>query len=85
MFYGHDKDTQTSYWELHCLLQDGAGDGTVPASSGSAPLRRDRQGCIQQQFRLKGFGHEPAFKDAGAKQVTLYALVKIAAQARRPA
>jgi len=77
------KDTQTSYWELHCLMQDGAGDGTVPGSSGSAPLRRDRQGCIRQQFRLEGFKHEPAFKDEGARQVTLYALVKIAAQARR--
>jgi len=79
------KDAQTSYWELHCLMQDGGGDGTVPASSGSAPLRRDREGSIRQQFRLKGFAHEPAFKDEGARQVTLYALVKIAAQARRPA
>jgi pimeloyl-ACP methyl ester carboxylesterase len=29
---------ETSYWELHCEMQDGAGDGTVPTSSGAAPL-----------------------------------------------
>jgi hypothetical protein len=28
---------ETSYWELHCEMQDGIGDGTVPQHSGGAP------------------------------------------------
>lgn len=75
---------ETSYWELHCAPQDGQGDGTVPASSGAAPLQKGKHSHIRQQFRLTGFGHEASYHDPGAQQVTLYALVKIAAQARKP-
>ena len=70
------------HWYLRCSSQDGDGDGTVPVSSGSAPLRRDRRGNIRQQFRLSGFEHEGSYKHADAQQVTLYALIKIAAKAR---
>ena len=73
----------TSYWELHCELQDGAGDGTVPVSSGSAPLAQGGAN-IKQQFKLTGFGHEPAFRDATAQRATLYAITKIAGKAKRP-
>ncbi len=73
----------TSYWELHCELQDGSGDGTVPLSSGAAPLAQGGT-AIQQQFKLTGFGHEPAFKDGVAQRATLYAITKIAGQAKRP-
>lgn len=70
------------HWYLRCDRADGDGDGTVPVRSGAAPLRRDRQGCIRQQFRLSGFDHEGSYKHASAQQVTLYALVKIAATAK---
>jgi hypothetical protein len=73
----------TSYWELHCELQDGAGDGTVPLSSGAAPMVQGGAN-IQQQFKLTGFGHEPAFKDGLAQRATLYAITKIAGKAKRP-
>ena len=73
----------TSYWELHCEMQDGAGDGTVPLNSGAAPLAQGGT-CVQQQFKLTGFGHEPAFKDGSAQRATLYAITKIAGKAKRP-
>jgi pimeloyl-ACP methyl ester carboxylesterase len=75
---------ETSYWELHCELQDGAGDGTVPKSSGSAPLK-DGGGSIQQQFKLTGFGHEPSYKDRTAQLATLFSITKIVGKAKRPA
>lgn len=73
---------ETSHWELHCELQDGAGDGTVPLSSGAAPLAQGST-AVQQQFKLTGFGHEPAYKDATAQRTTLYAITKIAGRAKR--
>ena len=69
------------YGRLQCALQDGVGDGTVPESSGSAP-RRMGGAAIQQQFRLTGFAHEPAYHDPVVKQVALYSLMKIAAKAK---
>lgn len=75
---------QTSYWELHCHRQDSNGDGTVPASSGHAPLRIGGDN-IRQQFRLSGFGHEPAYKNHGAQRATLYSIIKIAAEAETQA
>jgi hypothetical protein len=85
--YGMEGDGgstyETSYWELHCEMQDGAGDGTVPSSSGAAPLQRGGAN-IQQQFKLTGFGHEPAYHNATAQRATLYAINKIVGQARRP-
>ncbi len=75
---------QTSYWELHGEMQDGSGDGTVPASSGAAPLLQGR-GAIRQQFRLTGFKHEPAYQNATAQRAVLYAITKIAGTAKKPA
>lgn len=72
-----------SHWELHCELQDGTGDGTVPLSSGAAPLARGGTN-VQQQFKLGGVEHEPSFKDAAAQKATLYAITKIVGKARRP-
>jgi hypothetical protein len=72
---------ETSFWEIQSAMQDGNGDGTVPASSGMAP-RRDGSPNIQQQFRLQGFSHEPSFKDPTAQRVTHYAITKIAAMAK---
>jgi hypothetical protein len=74
---------ETSYWELHCEMQNGAGDGTVPTSSGAAPLTHGGA-SVQQQFRLTGFGHEPSFKNGTAQHAVLYAITKIAGQATRP-
>ncbi len=74
---------ETSYWELHCEMQDGAGDGTVPASSGATPARRGA-GNIKQQFRLTGFGHEKSYQNAVAQSATLLSISKIAGQAARP-
>ncbi len=74
---------ETSYWELHGELQDGVGDGTVPSSSGSVPLARGA-GSVQQQFRMTGFSHEPAYKDRLARAATLYAITKIVGSAKLP-
>ncbi len=83
--YGGAASTsyETSYWELHCEMQDGAGDGTVPASSGAMPGRRGA-GNIKQQFRLTGFGHEKSYQNAVAQSATLLSITKIAGQAKRP-
>jgi hypothetical protein len=75
----------TSYWELHCDRQDSAGDGTVPLCSGRSPLAVDKQGFVHDQFQLTGFDHEGSYKNEGAQRVTLYALTKLAAAARKPA
>ncbi len=75
---------QTSYWELHGDMQDGAGDGTVPQSSGAAPLKQGGA-AIRQQFKLTGFGHEPAYQDATAQRAALYSITKIAGAAKKPA
>jgi hypothetical protein len=72
---------ETSFWEIRCGMQDGRGDGTVPASSGMAP-RREGGAHIHQQFRLEGFSHEPSYKNPTAQRVTHYAITKIAALAR---
>lgn len=82
--YGtHSMPYQTSYWELHCEKQDGSGDGTVPISSGSAPMHLDKKGCIKQQFGLVGFSHEEAYRHKDAQQATLYSLMKIARLAKK--
>jgi hypothetical protein len=78
---GVTSSYETSYWELHCEMQDGAGDGTVPNSSGAAPMARGGN-CIQQQFKLTGFGHEPAYHNATAQRATLYAINKITGKAK---
>jgi hypothetical protein len=80
--YGMPFVYESSYWELHCELQDGQGDGTVPRSSGAAPLTEGGSN-IQQQFQLTGFGHEPAYNNAGAQRTSLFAINKIAGKARR--
>jgi hypothetical protein len=71
----------TSFWEIRCDMQDGKGDGTVPASSGMAP-RRDGSAHIRQQFRLEGFDHEGSYNNPTAQRVTHYAITKIAALAK---
>ena len=72
---------ESSYWELHCEMHDGVGDGTVPDSSGRSP--KERGGAnVKQQFRLNGFAHEPAFKNGTAQRATVYAITKIAGAAK---
>ena len=66
------KTVQTSYWELHCRMQDGAGDGTVPVSSGRAPIRQVRQGSVRQQVQSPGFDHEASYANPLTQQFTLY-------------
>jgi len=74
---------QSSYWELHCELQDGEGDGTVPKSSGAAPMNEGKNN-IRQQFKLTGFGHEPAYKNEGVQRACLFAINKIVGTAKVP-
>ena len=74
----------TSYWALHGDMQDGAGDGTVPTSSGAAPLSQGG-GAVRQQFKLMGIEHEPAYRDATVQKVVLYSMAKIAGMAKKPA
>ncbi|KRP58680.1 esterase/lipase family protein, partial [Pseudomonas trivialis] len=78
------KTVQTSYWELHCRMQDGAGDGTVPVSSGRAPVMLARKDSIRQQVQAPGFDHEASYANPLTQQFTLYSLIKIAAKAKRP-
>lgn len=72
---------ETSFWRLACGKQDGRGDGTVPASSGMAPKSGNGKN-IREQFRLVGFSHESAYKNAIAQHVTHYAITKISAGAK---
>jgi len=67
---------ETSFWKIICEFQDGRGDGTVPASSGSNPRLAGGKN-VRQQFRLSGFSHEPSYKDVTAQRVTHYAITKI--------
>ncbi|ARB27373.1 alpha/beta fold hydrolase [Pseudomonas tolaasii] len=78
------KTVQTSFWELHCQMQDGSGDGTVPVSSGSAPIKHARNGEVRQQIKAPGFDHEASYANPLAQHFTLYSLIKIAAKAKRP-
>ncbi|AZE54643.1 hypothetical protein C4K03_2488 [Pseudomonas synxantha] len=78
------KTVQTSYWELHCKMQDGSGDGTVPVSSGSAPIKQARNGGVRQQIKAPGFDHEACYANPLTQQFTLYSIIKIAANAKRP-
>ena len=71
---------QTSYWELQCGLQDGSGDGTVPKSSGAAPLNQGGAN-VTEQFEISGIEHEPAYKNSAAQITTLYAITKILSKA----
>jgi hypothetical protein len=71
----------TSFWEISCEMQDGRGDGTVPASSGMAP-RMNGGKNIRQQFRLQGFSHEPSYQNPTAQRVTHYAITKIVSEAK---
>ncbi|KNE27774.1 hypothetical protein AFM18_10840 [Achromobacter spanius] len=75
---------EVSHWELHCEMQDGIGDGTVPVSSGQAPAAQAREGQVRVQVCATGFDHEGAFKVMQTRHFTLYSLIKIAAQAKRP-
>jgi len=78
---GGTTSYDTSFWEIYCAKQDGGGDGTVPVTSGAAPRARGG-GSIRQQFRLSGFSHEAAYRDAMAQKVTHYAITKLAALAK---
>ncbi|CRM57448.1 Alpha/beta hydrolase family protein [Pseudomonas sp. 28 E 9] len=78
------KTVQTSYWELYCKMQDGSGDGTVPVSSGSAPIKQSRTGGVRQQIKAPGFDHEASYANPLTQHFTLYSIIKIAAKAKRP-
>ncbi|MNV86744.1 hypothetical protein D3C71_1807970 [compost metagenome] len=64
-------------------LAEASGDGTVPALSGRSPVACTK---VRQVFRLSGIEHEPAYGDKSpiARQVTFYAISKIALEARVP-
>lgn len=80
---GSATSYETSYWEISAARQDGGGDGTVPTSSGRAPLLTSgAAGSIRQQFRMHGFEHEPSYKNSQAQYATLFSIQKIAASAR---
>ncbi|WP_223265036.1 esterase/lipase family protein [Achromobacter spanius] len=73
-----------SDWELHCEMQDGVGDGTVPTSSGRAPIDQAEHGQVQEQLKMRGFDHEGPFRNEQVQLITLQWILKIAAQARKP-
>ncbi|TXK62306.1 esterase/lipase family protein [Alkalisalibacterium limincola] len=80
--WGPGRVYESSHWQLRCEMQDGNGDGTVPQSSGRAPLLTAGS-SIRQQFRLTGFEHEQSYRNHQAQLVTLYSLMKIAAEAKQ--
>lgn len=82
--YGLVYEQELSDWELYCEKQDGAGDGTVPVSSGCAP-EQQTPGSIKLQRGLTGFGHEPAYQDHAMQRHTLFCINKIAGHAQLPA
>ncbi len=82
--YGMPTSYETSYWDIQCGKQDSGGDGTVPIMSGSAP-KQVGGSAIKQQFGLTGFAHEGAYRNPTAQIVSLYGIVKIAAEAKVPA
>lgn len=75
----------SSYYRLRLdrasATLSGTGDGTVPVASGRAPVQLD---AVRQLFALPGVEHEPAYQDSKVRQVTAYAVAKIAAQTRLP-
>lgn len=75
---------ETSHWELHADKQDAIGDGTVPPRSGNAPLASYAMGQVIEQVRLAGFDHEGSYKNENVRSFSLYAIIKIAANARKP-
>ncbi|MCD0497702.1 hypothetical protein LP085_12620 [Achromobacter sp. MY14] len=74
---------QYSDWELHCEMQDGIGDGTVPISSGRAPIDQAKRGQVKEQLEMQGFEHEGPFRNELVQQITLQWILKLAAQARK--
>ncbi len=80
---GSEYINQTSFWELYSEHQDSAGDGTVPVSSGAAPILVAGS-SVHQQFKLMEIDHEGAFKNPTAQFATLYAITKIAGAAVLP-
>jgi hypothetical protein len=74
---------EASDWEIRADQWDGHGDGTVPVSSGSAPLHLGGA-KVKQQFRIPNIKHELAYNDGTSRMATLYALTKVAGQARMP-
>lgn len=79
---GMPTSYETSYWEISAEMQDGGGDGTVPISSGRAPVSTASSGRIRQQFRMQGFDHEKSYLNGQAQFATLFCVQKIAAAAR---
>ncbi len=69
---------QTVHYILHAKKPAEDGDGTVPVLSGRAP-----QPHIKQIFAISGLEHEPAYKSKDARNVTGYAIVRIAELATR--
>jgi len=65
-----------STYVLRLTPPEGEGDGTVPVSSGRAPLQ-----FVRQLFAVPGLGHEPAYQSVEAQQITAYAIAKIASMA----
>jgi len=79
------QNLEYSDWELHCDMQDGIGDGTVPTSSGQAPARQAKDGQVREQLQMRGFDHEGPFRHTQVQLITLQWILKIAGQARKPA
>lgn len=80
---GQTFETETTQWELQADTADGTGDGTVPAQSGRSPVDCAK---VRQVFRVRGLEHEPAYKEDSpfARQIALYAISKIALEAKVP-
>ena len=82
--YGGGSTYESSFWELHCGLQDGPGDGTVPKSAGAAPQAHGGAN-VKAQFQISGIDHEGAFKAGASRTTTLYAITKVLSEAKVPA
>lgn len=76
------QQINTSFYELSAAKQDGGGDGTVPTSSGRAPLITGGGGSIRQQFRMHGFEHEKSYRNSAAQLATLFSIYRIVSAAK---
>ena len=65
-----------AYYRAMLQEQDESGDGTVSAHSGQAP-------SVAAKFfaRMRGFDHQDSYQDPHVKAVTLYSILRIAAEA----
>jgi hypothetical protein len=73
-----DLKAEDAWQEVRFRLsgKDSKGDGTVPEASGKAPSKAKVKALYH--LKLDGEGHEGAYRNPQAQQLTLHAILSIA-------